>query len=496
MNKEIKQLMLYGLQKGLIHIEDERYIRNALLDIVGLLEYEDEEIEDTILESPQPILDRMISYAISQHIIEDTQENRDRFDTRLMNTLVPHPKEIIDAFWKAYTVRADCATDYYYEISKASNYIRMDRIKKDKKWITSTCYGELDITINLSKPEKDPKDIAKAKAVPSTKYPKCLLCKENEGYSGSASHPARYNHRIIPITLHQSLYYLQYSPYSYYPEHSILFNDQHIPMVIDANTFHSLLDFVEQFPHYFIGSNADLPIVGGSILSHDHFQGGRYTFAMEKAKMIDEFTSKHYPSITYGRVKWPLSVLRIKGTKKEDIIHFATKVLDSWRSYSDEASAIFAYTMDTPHNTITPIARQKNGVFELDLTLRNNRTSDEHPFGIFHPHANLHHIKKENIGLIEVMGLAVLPSRLLQELKTIENCILEQRPLPNELSLHASWFQHLCNTYSKLSQESLHVAIKQEVGHIFKQVLEDSGVYKQDDVGQSGFLRFIATLER
>lgn len=495
MNKEIKQLLLFGIEKGLLTKEDEIYCRNVVMDILALSEYEDVTIAMPALDSPQPILDSMITYAIAQGIIEDTQENRDHFDTRIMNALMPRPKEVIHTFWNTYKTHAMHATDYYYELSKASNYIRVDRIQKDKKWVTSTKYGDIDITINLSKPEKDPKDIAKAKLLPPAKYPKCLLCKENEGYAGTASHPARHNHRIIPLTLNKTSYYMQYSPYSYYPEHCIIFNGEHIPMKIDRNTFVSLLDFVEQFPHYFIGSNADLPIVGGSILSHDHFQGGRYTFAMAMANMLDSYQSKSYPSITYGRIHWPLSVLRLRSYSKEDLIEFAHDILQAWRSYSDEEVDIYAYSGETPHNTITPIARMNDGMFELDLTLRNNRTSDEHPFGIFHPHAELHHIKKENIGLIEVMGLAVLPSRLLEELKIIEDCILQGTSLPDELQTHKPWFQHLSAMYAHLSAQELHIKIQEEVGHIFEQVLEDAGVYKQDDAGQQGFIRFIKSLE-
>lgn len=495
MNKEIKQLLRFGITKGLLSEEDEIYCRNLLLDVLSLHEYEDEEIEDLQVDSPQPILDKMLEYAIKQNIIKDTQDSKDQYDTRIMNALMPRPKDVIDTFWNAYQKHPIEATDYYYNLSTASNYVRLDRIKKDKKWITSTKYGDIDITINLSKPEKDPRDIASAKLLPPAKYPKCLLCKENEGYAGTASHPARHNHRIIPITLNKTSYYLQYSPYSYYPQHCIVFNHEHIPMTIDKDTFISLLDFVEQFPHYFIGSNADLPIVGGSILSHDHFQGGRYTFAMADASMLDAFVSTAYPSITYGRVHWPLSVLRLRSHKKADLISFANDILQKWRNYSDPSLDIYAYTKDMPHNTITPIARMRDGVFELDLALRNNRTNETYPYGIFHPHENLHHIKKENIGLIEVMGLAVLPSRLLHELESIEHCILQDIALPDALSSHKPWFQHLRTAYRNLSAQELHIKIKDEVGHIFEQVLEDAGVYKQDAKGQKGFLRFIKTLE-
>lgn len=494
MNKEIKQLLHYGIHHKLLAPCDEIYCRNQLLDILKLSEYNDVEIDESDIDSPQPILDRMLSYAIDHGIIEDTQESRDSFDTRIMNALMPRPSEVISNFQKLYLHSSKAATDYYYELSKASNYIRMDRIRKDKKWLTPTRYGDLDITINLSKPEKDPKDIARAKLLPPAVYPKCLLCKENEGYAGTLSHPARNNHRLIPLTLNHTAYALQYSPYSYYPEHSIILNQDHIPMKIDANTFQCLLDFVEQFPHYFIGSNADLPIVGGSILSHDHFQGGRFTFAMARARMMETRISNAYPSITYGRVFWPLSVIRLQSKNKEELISFADEILHKWRDYSDASLDILSHTEDTPHNTITPIARSHDGGWELDLTLRNNRTSEEHPLGIFHPHEPLHHIKKENIGLIEVMGLAVLPSRLLHELQVIEDCLIQHSSLPDSLRSHEPWFAQLSSVTKNMNREELHHHIEQEVGHIFEQVLEDAGVFKQDEKGQEGFLRFLDTV--
>lgn len=495
MNKEIKKLLLYGMQHNLFTSEDEIYCRNLLLAILQRNEYEDEEIVSTSFDSCQPMLDAMLSYAIEHGIIEDTMQSKDTFDTRIMNALMPRPSEIIREFEHRYKESAKCAMDYYYGISTASNYVRVERIAKDQHWVTNTEYGDIDITINLSKPEKDPKDIAKAKLLPSSKYPKCLLCKENEGYAGTISHPARHNHRIIPIELSNTKYFLQYSPYAYYPEHCIVFNEDHIPMVINEKTFACLLDFVEQFPHYFIGSNADLPIVGGSILTHDHFQGGNYTFPMALAPQLEERTSKEYPEVCFGRILWPLSVLRLKSKNKQALISFAKSILTKWKTYSDEDCEILAYSGDVPHNTITPIARYRDGQFELDLTLRNNRTSDEHPDGIFHPHAHLHHIKKENIGLIEVMGLAVLPSRLKEELEIIETCILEQTKLPSALASHLPWMEHLQSAYHGLGKDDLHSAIQKEVGLIFQNVLENSGVYKQTKEGQEGFLRFIQTLE-
>lgn len=495
MNKAIKRLVNFGLAHQLLKQEDVIYVTNQLLDILQLHDYEDEEIMDETLTSPQVILDDMLAYAIENSIIEDTIVSKDLFDTRIMNALMPRPSEVIAKFQSLYQESPVKATNYYYDLSRASNYMRTDRIAKDLHWITETKYGPIDITINLSKPEKDPKDIAKAKLLPPSKYPKCLLCKENEGYAGTLSHPARNNHRIIPLMLNEKRYFLQYSPYAYYNEHCIVFNEDHIPMVINENTFRCLLDFVRQFPHYFIGSNADLPIVGGSILTHDHFQGGNYTFAMERAGMLEEIKSETYPGVSYGRVKWPLSVLRLRSKDIEPLIHCASDVLSKWQNYSDETVDILSHSEDTPHNTITPIARKKGEFFELDLTLRNNRTTEEYPMGIFHPHANLHHIKKENIGLIEVMGLAVLPARLKGELAQIEECLINKEPLPETLQIHQDWYQHLMNTYQDTPKEELHKAIQDEVGHIFEQVLEDAGVFKQDEKGQQAFQKFLHTIE-
>lgn len=495
MNKAIKRLVNFGLAHQLLKQEDVIYVTNQLLDILQLHDYEDEDIMDETLTSPQVILDDMLAYAIENGIIEDTIVSKDLFDTRIMNALMPRPSEVIAKFQSLYQESPVKATNYYYDLSRASNYMRTDRIAKDLHWITETKYGPIDITINLSKPEKDPKDIAKAKLLPPSKYPKCLLCKENEGYAGTLSHPARNNHRIIPLMLHGKRYFLQYSPYAYYNEHCIVFNEDHIPMVINENTFRCLLDFVRQFPHYFIGSNADLPIVGGSILTHDHFQGGNYTFAMERAGMLEEIKSETYPGVSYGRVKWPLSVLRLRSKDIEPLIHCACDVLSKWQNYSDETVDILFHSDDTPHNTITPIARKKGEFFELDLTLRNNRTTEEYPMGIFHPHANLHHIKKENIGLIEVMGLAVLPARLKGELAQIEECLINKEPLPETLHIHQDWYQHLMHTYQNRPKEELHKLIQDEVGHIFEQVLEDAGVFKQDEKGQQAFKKFMHTIE-
>ena len=495
MNKTIKRLVNYGLVHHLLKEEDVIYVTNQLLDVLHLHDYEEEEIEAEQLSSPQPILDLMLEYAIKEGIIEDTTVSKELFDTRIMNCLMPRPSEVIATFQKHYANSPEEATNYYYDLSRASNYMRTDRIAKDLHWVTDTKYGPIDITINLSKPEKDPKDIARAKLLPPSKYPKCLLCKENEGYAGTLSHPARNNHRIIPLELNNTRYFLQYSPYSYYNEHCIVFNTEHIPMIINENTFRCLLDFVRQFPHYFIGSNADLPIVGGSILTHDHFQGGNYTFAMERAAMKEEIFSDRYPQVSYGRVIWPLSVLRLRSNTIEPLIACASDVLTKWRHYDDESVDVLSHTQDTPHNTITPIARYKNGHYELDLTLRNNRTTEEFPMGIFHPHEPLHHIKKENIGLIEVMGLAVLPSRLKKELAQIEECLAQGIELSEDLAIHKDWYTHLKTICKDTPKEELHAIIQDEVGHIFEQVLEDAGVFKQDDKGQAAFLRFIHSLK-
>lgn len=495
MNKTIKRLVNFGLSHQLLKEEDVIYVTNQLLDILKLHDYEDVDVKEEQLTTPQPILDDMLAYAIENGIIEDTIVSKDLFDTRIMNALMPRPSEVIEKFKTLYQEGPKKATDYYYDLSRASNYMRTDRIAKDLHWVTETKYGPIDITINLSKPEKDPKDIAKAKLLPPSKYPKCLLCKENEGYAGTLSHPARNNHRIIPVMLNGKRYFLQYSPYSYYNEHCIVFNEDHIPMVINENTFRCLLDFVRQFPHYFIGSNADLPIVGGSILTHDHFQGGNYTFAMERACMLEEIKSEAYTGVSYGRVMWPLSVLRLRSKEIEPLINCASNVLSKWKNYSDETVDILSHSDDTLHNTITPIARKKGEYYELDLTLRNNRTTEEYPMGIFHPHANLHHIKKENIGLIEVMGLAVLPARLKDELAQIEECLINKKPLPEALSIHQDWYDHLVSTYKDTPKEELHAIIQDEVGHIFEQVLEDAGVFKQDEQGQQAFKRFMQTIE-
>ena len=409
---------------------------------------------------------------------------------------MPRPAQVQKSFWEDYAVSPEHATEKYYKFSQDSDYIRRYRIKKDRKWTVDTDYGTLDITINLSKPEKDPKAIAAARNAKNSAYPKCQLCMENEGYAGRTNHPARENHRIIPITINESAWGFQYSPYVYYNEHCIVFNGEHTPMKIDRAAFTKLFDFVKQFPHYFLGSNADLPIVGGSILSHDHFQGGHYTFAMAKAPVVENFTVKGYEDVTAGIVKWPLSVIRLQCANENRIIDLAEHILKAWRGYTDEAVFIFAETEGQPHNTITPIARKRGELYELDLTLRNNITTEEHPLGVYHPHGKLHHIKKENIGLIEVMGLAVLPARLKGELELLMEYILEGKEIRSEESIekHADWVEEFLPQYPEINAENVEEILQKEVGKVFCQVLEDAGVYKYTPEGLEAFRRFIGVL--
>ena len=411
LNESISRLVQYGIETGLLPECEKIYATNLLLDLFHEDSYEEpeEKAENIDLES---VLKELLDEAVNRGLIEDSIGYRDLFDTKMMNCLVPRPAQVQKEFWDAYEKSPEAATEYFYKLSQDSDYIRRYRVKKDKKWTVESPYGTIDITINLSKPEKDPKAIAAAKNAKNNAYPKCQLCMENEGYAGRLDHPARENHRIIPITINESKWGFQYSPYVYYNEHCIVFNGEHTPMKIDRAAFTKLFDFVKQFPHYFLGSNADLPIVGGSILSHDHFQGGHYTFAMAKAPIEKKVTIPGYEDVEAGIVKWPLSVLRIRHQDEKRLIDLADHVLKAWRGYTDEEAFIYAETDGEPHNTITPIARMKDGMYELDLTLRNNITTEEHPLGVYHPHAQYHHIKKENIGLIEVMGLAVLPARL------------------------------------------------------------------------------------
>lgn len=500
--QDIKKLTAYGLQTGLIEKEDKIYTINRLLELFELdeLENEDEEVSMET-EELEETLGRMMDYAVEKGIMkEDGIVYRDLFDTKIMSMLVSRPSEIIRRFWDFYGESPEKATDFYYKFSQDTDYIRRYRISKDQKWTADTQYGELDITINLSKPEKDPKAIAAAKNAKQGGYPKCLLCVENEGYAGRVNHPARQNHRVIPVEINGSKWGFQYSPYVYYNEHCIVFNSEHIPMKIEHDTFCKLFDFVKQFPHYFVGSNADLPIVGGSILSHDHFQGGHYEFAMAKAEVEKAFTVKGFEDVEAGIVKWPMSVIRIASEDSGRLIALADKILEKWRGYTDEDAFIYAYTDGEPHNTITPIARKRKDKYELDLVLRNNITTEEHPLGVYHPHAKLHHIKKENIGLIEVMGLAVLPARLKGEMDKLADAILAGEDIRKDemLEKHADWVDEFLPKYepeSRADKDEIMRMLHKEIGYVFMQVLEDAGVYKSTEEGRAAFKRFLNVIE-
>lgn len=504
----ILELVEYGLVTGLITEKDRIYTTNRLMELFQLDDIEDELFEsyrsgesmtqESAKAALEDILGDMMDYAYEKGIMkENSIVYKDLFDTKIMGCLVARPSEVRARFKDLYeNTSALAATDYFYKLSCDSNYIRRQRIKKDLKWTTDTEYGTLDITINLSKPEKDPKAIAAAKNAKQSAYPKCQLCAENEGYAGRVNHPARQNHRIIPVTINNSDWYFQYSPYVYYNEHCIVFNAQHTPMKIERATFGKLLDFVTQFPHYFVGSNADLPIVGGSILSHDHFQGGHYTFAMEKAPIEKEICFADFEDVKAGIVKWPMSVVRITGADKERLIELADKILVAWRDYTDAKANIFAKTDGEPHNTITPIARRRGRDFELDLVLRNNLTTEEHPLGVYHPHAHLHHIKKENIGLIEVMGLAVLPARLKDEMAELEDALLSGKDLrsTDTLASHADWAEAFLKKYDVVNADNVADIIQGEIGLVFAEVLENAGVYKCDTEGRSAFMKFIESV--
>ena len=493
-NTSIRKLINYGLECGLIEKEDEIYTINRVLEILNLDEY-NEPSEECEYDSLEEILSEILAFAVETGLIEDDITSRDLFDTKVMSALVPRPSEVISDFNDLYEISPEMATDYYYKLSRDTDYIRRYRIKKDMKWKTETEYGEIDITINLSKPEKDPKAIAAARNAKASSYPKCLLCIENEGYRGRINHPARQNHRIIPIEIDSQQWGFQYSPYVYYNEHCIVFNGSHTPMVIDGKAFKKLFDFVKLFPHYFIGSNADLPIVGGSILSHEHFQGGNYEFAMAKAPVEKEFSSAQYPDVKIGMVKWPMSVIRLSGKDSDRLVELGEKILAAWRAYTDEEAFIFAETDGEKHNTITPIARMKGENYELDLVLRNNITTEEHPDGVYHPHKELHNIKKENIGLIEVMGLAVLPARLKTELKLVEEALINGTDLAdNEITLkHKEWADSFKGNYT-ITADNAEKIVQDEVGKVFSKVLEHAGVYKRDEKGQAAFSRFIESV--
>jgi UDPglucose--hexose-1-phosphate uridylyltransferase len=492
-DRAIDMLLAYALETGLIDDSERTWAVNAVLEVLRLDSYTPtgEDFHDVALA---PVLETLLDDAAARGVLEhDSVVYRDLLDTAIMGRLTPRPAQVRETFRRLYVRDPEAATDWYYKFSRDTNYIRRDRIAKDVQWKAPTEYGDLDITINLSKPEKDPKAIAAARDLPASAYPQCQLCAENEGYAGRVNHPARQNHRVIPITIHGAPWFLQYSPYVYYNEHCICFNAQHTPMKIDRACFGKLLDFVGQFPHYFVGSNADLPIVGGSILAHDHFQGGRYTFAMEKAPVEEAVVFPGYEDVTAGIVKWPMSVVRLSSPEPDRLVDLADRILLSWRGYTDENAMIFAETDGEPHNTITPIARMRDGRFELDLVLRNNLTTAEHPLGLYHPHAELHHIKKENIGLIEVMGLAVLPARLKEELAAVAQKLvtgddLRADPLTEK---HADWAEGFRDRYTITADNALDI-VQKETGLVFAQVLEHAGVYKRDDAGRLAFRRFLS----
>ena len=486
----IAALARYGVARGLLEAEDEMFAVNRLLEVMKLDDFTPpEQVEELPLET---ILERLLEDAVARGVCEDNITARDLFDTKLMGAITPFPSTVRGKFADLLAQSPQKATDWYYTFSQDTDYIRRYRIAKDVKWVSPTPYGDLDITINLSKPEKDPRAIAAAKLAPQSGYPKCALCKENEGYAGRMNHPARQNHRIIPITIDGKDWFFQYSPYVYYNEHCIVFSGEHVPMKIDRSTFRKQLDFIQQFPHYFVGSNADLPIVGGSILSHDHFQGGHYTFAMEKAPVEREISFPGFEDVQAGIVKWPMSVIRLRCKDDNRLVELADKILLSWRGYTDEDAFIFAHTDGEPHNTITPIARMREGAYELDLVLRNNITTTEYPLGVYHPHQELHHIKKENIGLIEVMGLAVLPARLKGELAELAQALVEGADIRANQTLekHADWAEELKGRYTFTRENAMDI-LQAEVGKVFAAVLEHAGVYKCTEEGRAAFLRFV-----
>ncbi len=515
----IAHLVCYALATGLIENADGIYAANRIMELLGIdalepeaecaiLEFEaagEEQRDDAerLTARLEGILAAICDYAYEKGLIEENSVGfRDLFDTKVMGLLVDRPSGIIREFFRLYeTEGAQAATDWYYRLSCNSDYIRRYRIAKDRKWVTPTQYGDLDITINLSKPEKDPRAIAAAKLAKQTSYPKCLLCRENVGYAGRPGHPARQNHRVIPVEINHSSWFFQYSPYVYYNEHCIVFNGEHVPMKIERATFAKLFDFVRQFPHYFVGSNADLPIVGGSILSHDHFQGGHYEFAMAKAPVEEKLEFAGWEDVQAGIVRWPMSVIRISGPDTERLVDLADKILTVWRGYTDEEAFIYAQTDGEPHNTITPIARKRGDLYEMDLVLRNNITTEEHPLGVYHPHAELHHIKKENIGLIEVMGLAVLPARLKNEMEGLKQAIMENRDIRDDeaLNAHADWLDGIRAKYPDLSArpaDEVEKILQEEIGIVFSKVLEHAGVYKRTEAGRAAFLRFADAVNR
>lgn len=492
-NREIDRLIKYGLDKGLIEKEDVVFSTNRILFILGLDTYKSEKNNDLDYKDVEDILESILDWAVENELIENTVTERELLDSNLMGVLVKRPSDVIKDFYNLYEVNPIKATDSYYKFSGDTNYIRRERVKKDLKWVTKTEFGDLDITINMSKPEKDPVEIEKALKMPQGDYPKCLLCKECEGYNGRLNYPSRSNHRIIPMNLNNAEWFMQYSPYVYFNEHSIILKGEHTPMSINRDTFTEILEFVDKFKHYFIGSNADLPIVGGSILTHDHYQSGNYTFALDNAPNTQLYAVENFEDIEVSRVKWPLTVIRTRCEDKDRLVEFADKVLAKWRGYSDEGVDVFAFTDAEPHNTITPIARFKDGMFELDLVLRNNKRTEEHPFGIYHPHTELHHIKKENIGLIEVMGLAVLPSRLNKEIEVMKEYLLGNEEKINELKSHEEWIKDI-KVRRNITSENVDRVVKDEIGMVFLEVLMHCGVFKLDEVGRKAFDRFILEL--
>lgn len=490
--QSIQELIQYGIEKELITSEDEIFLRNQLMDLLQLSAWETPALPE-VLPTIDEILDKLVSYAAEKDIITDSNAARDLFDTRIMGLLTERPHTVNRSFFAAYHRSPEEATDWYYQYSKDTNYVRAGRIAKDLRWTYDCEYGTLDVTINRSKPEKDPRDIAAAKNQPQTKYPACQLCIENTGFAGTLTHPARQNLRPIPISIHGGNWAFQYSPYGYYNEHCIVFNQKHVPMVINAAVFEKLFDVLDMLPHYFIGSNADLPIVGGSILSHEHFQGGHYTFAMAKAPVETPFLLPNQPEVQAGIVKWPMSVIRLQSENRSALATACDHVLTQWRTYTDAEAEIYAETDGTPHNTITPIARMRGGLYECDLVLRNNRTTAERPLGLFHPNPSLHHIKKENIGLIEVMGLAVLPARLAGELPVLARALYSDADLTQTDSLrsHMPWLEEVRTRHPEANAENAETIIQQEIGAVFEQVLLDAGVFKRTDAGKTQFLRFV-----
>ena len=489
----VQQLIKQALAAQLIELEDEIYARNQVLSLLHLAEYKEIDAEENTSREIADLLEQIVDYACEQGIIEDLFDEKEIFSSKIMNCFIVRPSNVNQFFYEKYKQDSQEATQYFYELSKNSNYIQMKRIRQNIDYKVATEYGDLDITINLSKPEKDPKSIALERAAQKTDYPKCLLCIENEGYAGRIGHPARSNHRMIRVNLLDENWFLQFSPYVYYNEHCIVLSEKHTDMKINPATFARLLSFVEKFPHYFLGSNADIPIVGGSILSHEHYQGGNYQFAMAKAEDDWTFTMSGFPNVECSVVKWPMSVIRLRSEEVGSLVEAGAYILTKWKNYSDETVDILAKTGETPHNTITPIARKNGDLFELDLVLRNNRTSEEHPLGIFHPHADVHHIKKENIGLIEVMGLAVLPARLKRELEEVENFMLGKIEVVADY--HLNWAEQLRARYQAVVNGSnVGSIVRDEVGKKFSRVLEDAGVFKRDEAGTTGFKRFIQTL--